>query len=237
MHSITVRLKLMIYYSPLSSISRSFKSINPDTFYEILQESFEEISDLGIDLRAAIEGFMRQEINSVVTVHRYPNNILSVVKKPMAMPFNFMTSTMAEPSKINWLLSGGFVEVVATPSPDTYDWFLFNVDQFGFYRVNYDADNWRALIKALRDNPQVFTTTTRAQLIDDALSLAQDGFLSYSIALDLVMDLDAETSFLPWNAAMKNLLQLNHLLADSDIHHDFQVSVFVSKSSSLKSFL
>jgi ERAP1-like C-terminal domain len=103
---------------------------------------------------------------------------------------------------------------------------LFNVNQFAFYRVNYNVDNWRALAKALRENPRIFDVKTFAQLIDDSLNLAREGFLSYTIVFDMLMDLKLETQFLPWSAAMRNLLQLHNLLTSSDIHHDFQVSAF-----------
>lgn len=203
------------FYSVLSS----FRSISPEIFFDILQE----FSELEIDLRAVIEGFINQKSNLVMNVQRYDNNIVRVVKKPLAMPYNFITSSMEMASGVKWLKGGQVDEVIIIPSLAADEWFLINVDQFGFYRVNYDADNWRAIIEALRDDPQVFSSKTRAQLIDDALNLAQDGFLSYSIALDLVMDLKAEASFLPWNAAMRNLLRLNNLLAETEIHHELQV--------------
>lgn len=166
---------------------------------------------------------MRQKGNVIVDVQRFENNILKVVKKSMTIPYNFITSSMELPSAIKWLPNGSD-EIIEIPSLETDEWFLLNIDQFAFYRVNYDVNNWHALIKALRENPHIFSTKTRTQLIDDSLNLAREGFLSYAIAFDLVMDLKVETSFLPWSAAIRNLLQLNNLLTSSDIHHDFQVS-------------
>lgn len=202
------------------SIFSSYRSIKPETFYEILQTSSGELE---VDLRDVIEGFMNQRGNAILSVLRLDNNILRVVKKPMAMPYNFKTSSMESPSGVKWLPNSSD-EVITIPSLDTAEWFLLNIDQFAFYRVNYHVDNWRALTKAMRENPQTFSTKTRAQLIDDSLSLARDGFLSYAIALDMVMDLKVETSFLPWSAAARNLLQLNNLLTSTDIHHEFQVN-------------
>lgn len=169
---------------------------------------------------------MRQKGNAIVNVQRFENNILRVVKKPMAIPYNFMTSAMESPSVVKWL-PGGFDEVITIPSLDTAEWFLFNVDQFAFYRVHYSVSNWNALIKALLENPLNFGMKTRAQLIDDSLSLARDGFLSYAIAFDMVMVLKVENFFLPWSAATRNLLQLNNFLTFTDIHHDFQVSALM----------
>lgn len=191
-------------------------------FYEALQEA---AGELEIDLRAVIEGFVNQKSNAIVSVNYYNGGILRVIKKSIVMPYNLITSSMEFPSEIKWL-NGSFDALITIPTLGEEGWYLMNVGQFGFYRVNYDVANWRALINALRNNPQVFSSETRAQLIDDSLSLAMDGFLSYSIALDLLTALGEETSFLPWNAAMKNLLHLNNFLEASDVHHlEFQVKV------------
>ena len=39
---------------------------------------------------------------------------------------------------------------VAMPQhQDTDGWFLLNVQQYGYYRVNYDRHNWNALVNQL----------------------------------------------------------------------------------------
>ena len=37
----------------------------------------------------------------------------------------------------------------------TNAWLLGNVDQMGYYRVNYDAENWDKLIQQLSDEHEV----------------------------------------------------------------------------------
>lgn len=34
------------------------------------------------------------------------------------------------------------------------DWVLFNINETGFYRVNYDSKNWNMLIEYLNDPDQ-----------------------------------------------------------------------------------
>lgn len=194
-------------------------------FYETLQEVSQGQFEDEIDLRAVIEGFVGQDINTIVTVNRLDGNILRVIKKPgMTISFNFITSSMKPPSAFKWLNeTESSFEYVSIPSLDDEDWIIVNVDQLGFYRVHYDESNWKALINAIRNDSQIFSSRTKAQLIDDAMSLAMDGFLSTNIALDLLMELRDETDFLPWNVAMKNLLHLSNLLSSSEVHDDFQV--------------
>ena len=204
-------------------IFSSFESVNPDVFYNALREATQGLDELEFDLRTVIEGFMMQKTNSIVNIQRYENNMLRIIKKPLLMPYNFITSTMEIPSDVKWL-SSAIDEIVIIPTLDNDDWFLFNIDQFGFYRVNYNVDNWIRITNALKNNPNVFNSKTRAQLFDDSLSLAKDGFLSYDIALDMIMNLASEESFLPWSAATKILLDLNNFLVALDIYPNFQVN-------------
>lgn len=38
---------------------------------------------------------------------------------------------------------------------DEQTWLLANVNQTGYFRVNYDLQNWKLLIRQLHSNPQV----------------------------------------------------------------------------------
>jgi hypothetical protein len=204
----------MIYDFPFAIFS-SFKSISSSKFFGILSE------EAGVDLKEVIEGFVAQKANAVVNVQRFENNLLRVIKKPLALPINVRTAETT--TAIKWL-PNTIDSAFTVPSLDAAEWFLVNLEQFAFYRVNYDENNWRALIKVLRENPQSFSEATRAQLIDDSLCLARDGFVSYDVAFEMLMYLEVEEAFLPWSSAMENLLQLNDLLTSTDAHREFQVS-------------
>jgi hypothetical protein len=72
----------------------------------------------------------------------------------------------------------------------------------GFYRVNYDDTNWN-LISAYLSSPggvDVVAPENRAQLMDDALTLARVGRLSYTIALSTTAYLNYETKLTPWKS-------------------------------------
>lgn len=139
----------------------------------------------------------------------------------LTIPYNVITSSMTAPTATSWKLLK-FVEVLDLPSQS---WFLLNVNQLGFYRVNYDEKNWRALISVLEENPDVFPSTTKAQLIDDSLNLARVGLMSYDTAIDLFIVLaHTETSYSTWNAAARNFLQLSFLLRPTEAYENFKVS-------------
>ena len=53
----------------------------------------------------------------------------------------------------------------------------FSSSSLGYYRVNYDTQNWAALATALNQSHEVIHLLNRAQIIDDAFNLARNGRL------------------------------------------------------------
>ncbi|XP_058825930.1 aminopeptidase N-like [Topomyia yanbarensis] len=88
---------------------------------------------------------------------------------------------------------------------DPEHWMIFNRQQFGFYRVNYDTRNWELLTEALIASPTSFHTYNRAQLIDDAFNIARADLLDFSVVLKMLFALRTDREFLPW-AAGNNVL-------------------------------
>lgn len=83
-------------------------------------------------------------------------------------------------------------------SPDNVKYIKCNVNQTGFYRVNYTDDMWTAIIQALRDNHTKFSPADRANLIDDAFTLNEAGMLRATVPLKLSPYLVKEKDYLPW---------------------------------------
>ncbi|MPC09521.1 Aminopeptidase N [Portunus trituberculatus] len=97
--------------------------------------------------------------------------------------------------------------------PDSKQWVIFNVQETGYYRVNYDDKNWKLLIEQLKVDHTKIHVNNRAQLIDDALNLARAGQLSYSLPMDLIAYLKNETSYTPWATALNNLAYIDKLFS------------------------
>ncbi|XP_035280469.1 thyrotropin-releasing hormone-degrading ectoenzyme-like [Anguilla anguilla] len=91
-------------------------------------------------------------------------------------------------------------------------WLLGNINQTGYFRVNYDLQNWKLLIQQLMRNPDVISVGNRAGLIDDVFNLARAGYLPQNIPLEMICYLPQEKEFLPWHAASRSLYQLDKLL-------------------------
>jgi aminopeptidase N len=93
----------------------------------------------------------------------------------------------------------------------------------GYYRVNYDIDNWNLITKGLHENHNNIPPLNRAQLLDDALNLAQAGKLPYSVLLDLTMYLEHDTDYIPWTAALNTLSFLDRRLTNNEGYDNFKV--------------
>uniref|UniRef100_A0A182R8C8 Aminopeptidase N n=1 Tax=Anopheles funestus TaxID=62324 RepID=A0A182R8C8_ANOFN len=96
----------------------------------------------------------------------------------------------------------------------SHDWMIVNVQQTGYYRVNYDERNWQLIVKHLQDKSKFksIAASNRAQLIDDALNLARAGYLDYAVALNVTRYLVHETDYVPWKAAIAALNYIDSML-------------------------
>ncbi|XP_032664605.1 aminopeptidase N-like [Odontomachus brunneus] len=80
-----------------------------------------------------------------------------------------------------------------------HDWIILNVQQTGYYRVNYDRNNWRKLAAYLNSDEYIkIHPINRAQIIDDSYHLMLKGSLSPAIFLDLSNYLERERDYIPW---------------------------------------
>ncbi|OQV25529.1 Aminopeptidase N [Hypsibius exemplaris] len=96
------------------------------------------------------------------------------------------------------------------------EWILVNVRQTGYYRVNYDERNWKLLITQLNTDRMKIDIINRAQIINDALTLARAGYLDYAIAFSATEYLVGEQDYLPWVSCLKALDFVDAMMQSSE---------------------
>ncbi|XP_058117335.1 aminopeptidase N-like [Anopheles ziemanni] len=141
------------------------------------------------------------------------------------IPYSYATASDADfedLSEFQWLAKQA--ERVET-GVAADDWILFNKQQAGYYRVNYDAHNWLLLASALRADPEAIHRFNRAQLINDAFNLARANRHDMALALDLLTYLSGEHEYVPWAAANGVLNYFYNKLRGTANYHDFIVYV------------
>lgn len=105
--------------------------------------------------------------------------------------------------------------------PQDIDYIKCNVNQTGFYRVNYTEDMWTAIIHTLWNNHTKFSPADRANLIDDAFSLNEAGMLHAVIPLKLSLYLVKERDYVPWETAQAALHSWRKRLCEHSAYRMF----------------
>ncbi len=107
---------------------------------------------------------------------------------------------------------GHNVRLVRDTADDGNDWIHANADRTGFYRVNYDAAGWKALVKAVAAG-NVLTTEERFGLQDDAFALSRAGVTSVMTFLDMAAAFRHEPTYAVWSGLAGNLAEVYGLIA------------------------
>ncbi|KAK6288401.1 hypothetical protein J4Q44_G00389000 [Coregonus suidteri] len=74
--------------------------------------------------------------------------------------------------------------------------FLANLNVSGYYRVNYDMDNWERLLNQLTTDHTVIPLINRAQIVDDAFNLARAKVINTTLALRTIQYLSQERDYI-----------------------------------------
>lgn len=120
------------------------------------------------------------------------------------IPINFVVGSSPNFSSTRpnfWMRAEESVNIT---NPDILSWIIVNVQETGYYRVNYHNYLWNLLrIQLTFGDFTVINVRNRAQLVDDSLNLAQANRLDYGMAFGILRYLSRETDHIPW-AAVNN---------------------------------
>ncbi|NXO80655.1 AMPN Aminopeptidase, partial [Sitta europaea] len=97
------------------------------------------------------------------------------------------------------------------------NWLLLNLNVTGYFRVNYNQENWDQLLSQLGTNHMVVPVINRAQIIDDAFNLARAKYVNVTLALNTTRFLSKEVEYMPWQAALSNLQYFQQMFDRSEV--------------------
>lgn len=92
------------------------------------------------------------------------------------------------------------------------DWYIANIQHAGFYRVNYDQENWERLIEQLEQNHTIINPINRAQILDDTYNLGRAELIDQTVFLNITKYLKKEQDPLPFTAALYGLNYISSML-------------------------
>lgn len=201
----------------------SFRSADEYDFWKTLHSLVNETDILpeNMTVSTMMETWTVQKGFPLVTINRTYDGKVHVAQRKFGdindtdsslwtIPLTYLTEPSPEVQKL--IFSDKMIELSNRTTSDS--WILFNVNQSGYFRVNYDEQNWKLLIAQLDDDPEKIPITNRAQLFNDAFELSTLGIVNYSIPYKLLKHLHQEDNYVPWVAALNSI--------------EFQKSIFLN---------
>uniref|UniRef100_A0A182QWB6 Aminopeptidase n=1 Tax=Anopheles farauti TaxID=69004 RepID=A0A182QWB6_9DIPT len=217
-----------------------FGSVSTDEFVDAMIDATDDGTDLlpeNIDIESFVKSWVDQPGYPVLDVRRtyrgdiilsqdrfYSNKIVNDDTTQWIIPYTILAAgdSLHNPLEWKWFTS----KAERIPSPAMNDqWLLVNVNQTGFYRVNYDPSNWYMLIEALIDDTTSIPLHSRAQLIDDAFHLARSNRLDLEIALEMLAYVRHEREYPPWEAANRAITYFYNRMRGQPNYVSFQLFV------------
>ena len=216
------------------------KSANSEDLWESMQSGF-LLDNVGstLSLPAIMRTWELQPGFPVVNV-AINNNILTLTQERYhqnsktdatgqiwSIPLSYATAsnpsfTVTTPDV--WLYEKTMT--LESKTPKTWaanDWIIFNLQETGYYRVNYDLQLWKLLTDELtKGDITKFHTTNRAQLLDDSFNLARTDRLTYNVPLEIVTYLKKESDYIPWASFNRAMSFLQPYMMGSPQYHHFK---------------
>ncbi|KAL4706800.1 hypothetical protein ACJJTC_018181 [Scirpophaga incertulas] len=113
------------------------------------------------------------------------------------------------------------------------DWIIFNLQQTGFYRVNYDERSWDLIINLLRGpDRELVHEYNRAQIVDDVFQFARAKIMTYNRAFNIMSFLRNETAYTPWLSAIGGFNYITYSLKGAPLEQPIK-NLFMEWASNL----
>ncbi|XP_077276529.1 aminopeptidase N-like [Temnothorax americanus] len=108
-------------------------------------------------------------------------------------------------------------DIFSVPMLSKDNWIILNLQQIGYYRVNYDAESLRRIACYLNSkNYTNIHVLNRAQIIDDAFYFTMTSQLNASIFWELTRYLRQETEYVAWYPMIKVLERISYIFQFPD---------------------
>uniref|UniRef100_A0A1Y1KZ69 Aminopeptidase n=1 Tax=Photinus pyralis TaxID=7054 RepID=A0A1Y1KZ69_PHOPY len=195
-------------------VEKQFTSVVPDDLYRSVQKTIAEegIEHLlgGMRFDEVMQTWDSYKGYPIVTVTRnYSSGDINITQRSRTfgdeqvwkIPINYVVSSkgvdFSKTTADVWLINA----TMALRNMSRDGWVIVNKQQFGYYRVNYDLENWERLIQVLKsDKFGTIHVLNRAQLINDAFYFASIEEIPIDIPYRLAEYLVREKDYIPFAA-------------------------------------
>ncbi|XP_071559280.1 glutamyl aminopeptidase-like isoform X2 [Temnothorax nylanderi] len=206
-----------------NGINTYFKrqSASLNDFWADMQTAYEEeLSEVlpvqPINIKKVMDPWIEQKSFPVLFVHALERNINITNDGDWMVPLTNTTQEYLDfndTSTVKWLNPGKNYHIgIALKLSLKDNWVIFNIQQTGYYRVNYNNENWLKIARYLNsENYMKIHVLNRAQIIDDAFHLLIAKQLNSDIFWDLSKYLSQETDYRAWYPMIKAIEDMSYL--------------------------
>ncbi|XP_071568327.1 thyrotropin-releasing hormone-degrading ectoenzyme-like [Temnothorax nylanderi] len=198
------------------------QSATPDDFWTAMQIAYNESSTIispKINITEMIYPWISQDHYPVLNVTcNYNNESHFTVRMKNASKTRWWIPLTSTTQSYNNFYNTSptivaFKDKVSSSRPfKEDDWIIENLQQIGYYRVNYDTENWRRIVCYLNSkNYTNIHVLNRAQIIDDAFYFTMMSQLNASIFWELARYLSQETEYVAWYPMIKAIERISYI--------------------------
>ena len=159
-----------------------------------------------------------EETSLALTQERFVYDRLLGEEEPSPEVWQVPVSVSTASSEATTVMEGRQAQLDVTAEDD--GWFKVNAGQTGFYRVNYDNEDWQRLVPAVRSLE--LPATDRLGIQNDAYALARSGLAPITQFLDLARSYVDEDDASVWSDLASNLRDIEQLVYTEPVHAAFQ---------------
>ncbi|XP_071580929.1 aminopeptidase N-like [Temnothorax nylanderi] len=179
-------------------------------FWISMQAAYDEQNVMYLNLKETMEAWMTREHYPVMNVTQNKTHFVVTTESTstkesekewwipyIAMVMEESNFPLSKSMRYVSMNIGHFVHV-------SEDWLIVNLQQIGYYRVNYNAESLKRIANYLNtDKYFKVHVLNRAQIIDDVFYFLIRGQLNLSVFMDLTMYLLMERSYIAWYSMFK----------------------------------
>ncbi|XP_032679946.1 uncharacterized protein LOC116848205 [Odontomachus brunneus] len=202
----------------------AYGDATPTDFFSVINTVILQLTgELQHNTEDLMAGWISSKKYPTLLLKRYYNNrtmILSyddtrddqIQHKDWVIPINYITQELNYASHILWSgnNSSRYYNSILFPMIDNNDWIILNKKEYGYYRVNYDNDNWLKIANYLNNNDySKIYTVARARIIDDAYHFVIEERINATTYFALITYLKRETNVIVWHAMMNTLTYMS----------------------------
>ncbi|XP_025162751.1 glutamyl aminopeptidase-like isoform X1 [Harpegnathos saltator] len=183
-----------------------FRSATSYNLWITLQHTLDDRTNQMVRISEIMDTWLSQRYYPVINVfHNRQNNtvILNITGSVDMRKYTWMVpTTYTSYNALSYMISNIVIdtsEITIIKLGQNIDFAIFNREQSGYFRVNYDKNSWNRIANVLHsDNYNQINVLNRAQLIDDAYYFMRQNYISPHIFWRIASYLKHDVSYIAW---------------------------------------